>query len=252
MNCQRSVRQIRTVLDLWVKRLDPEDWSLLQSYWSGSAVPNEGDPFPSIGLTPDFKDTSGPLLDLNGLRGINLSTASGRALAKQSERGDDTDTDDGQLHSGWSMSSLEDTASSVYTADEIKAFLQRTKGQKLVQVTGCISDGSQFVHDVGHFRREKDFTELELYRMKKLLTRLRKNGTDGVHALVSYLPCWSEMDSPSKFFFGLEQKNGQKRFMYAVRTESGDLLSEPAEIRKRTVSFFSKLYNSEQSVAHEL
>ncbi|KAI4887913.1 hypothetical protein NFI96_014527 [Prochilodus magdalenae] len=62
----------------------------------------------------------------------------------------------------------------------------------------------------------------------------------------------SEMDAPSKFFFGLEQKNGQKRFMHAVRTESGDLLSEPAEIRKRTVSFFLKLYNSEQSGAPEL
>ncbi|KAI4878377.1 hypothetical protein NFI96_005411 [Prochilodus magdalenae] len=55
----------------------------------------------------------------------------------------------------------------------------------------------------------------------------------------------SEMDAPSKFFFGLE-------LMHAVRTESGDLLSEPAEIRKRTVSFFSKLYNSEQSGAPEL
>ncbi|KAI4874448.1 hypothetical protein NFI96_005558 [Prochilodus magdalenae] len=40
--------------------------------------------------------------------------------------------------------------------------------------------------------------------------------------------------------------------MHAVRTESGDLLSEPAEIRKRTVSFFSKLYDSEQSGAPEL
>ncbi|KAI4903630.1 hypothetical protein NFI96_023427 [Prochilodus magdalenae] len=60
------------------------------------------------------------------------------------------------------------------------------------------------------------------------------------------------MDAPSKLFFGLEQKNGQKRLMHAVRTESGDLLSEPAEICKRAVSFFSKLYTSEQSGALEL
>ncbi|KAI4898313.1 hypothetical protein NFI96_008491 [Prochilodus magdalenae] len=40
--------------------------------------------------------------------------------------------------------------------------------------------------------------------------------------------------------------------MHAVRTESGDLLLEPAEIRKRTVSFFSKRYDSEQSGAPEL
>ncbi|KAI4876819.1 hypothetical protein NFI96_007221, partial [Prochilodus magdalenae] len=73
---QRSVRQISTVLDLWAKRLDREDWSLLQDYWSGSAVPNRGDSFPNTGLTPDFTDMSGPLLDLNGLRDINLGTAS--------------------------------------------------------------------------------------------------------------------------------------------------------------------------------
>ncbi|KAI4874459.1 hypothetical protein NFI96_021566 [Prochilodus magdalenae] len=106
--------------------------------------------------------------------------------AKQGERGDDTDTDDGQSDSGWSMSSQEDTSSTVYTADEIKAFLQRTKGQKLVQVTGCISDWSQLVHDVGHFRR-KAFTELELYRLKKLLTRLRKESTDDGHARLAFL-----------------------------------------------------------------
>ncbi|KAK3570794.1 hypothetical protein QTP86_026348 [Hemibagrus guttatus] len=57
----------------------------------------------------------------------------------------------------------------------------------------------------------------------------------------------AEMDAPSKFFFSLEQKNGQKRFIHAVRTESGDLLSEPTEIHKQTVSFYSKLYSSEWS-----
>ncbi|KAI4882467.1 hypothetical protein NFI96_027581 [Prochilodus magdalenae] len=82
---QRSVRQISTVLDLWAKRLDREDWSLLQDYLSGSAVPNRGDPFPNTGLTPDFTDMSGPLLDLNGLRDINLGTASDRAVCKDSD-----------------------------------------------------------------------------------------------------------------------------------------------------------------------
>ncbi|KAI4900060.1 hypothetical protein NFI96_009345 [Prochilodus magdalenae] len=65
--------------------------------------------------------------------------------AKQGERGDDTDTDNGQSDYGWSVSSQEDTSSTVYTAGEIKAFLQRTKGQKLVQVAECISDWSEFV-----------------------------------------------------------------------------------------------------------
>ncbi|KAL7849374.1 hypothetical protein SRHO_G00209970 [Serrasalmus rhombeus] len=64
--------------------------------------------------------------------------------------------------------------------------------------------------------------------------------------------CVSEMDAPSKFFFGFERRNGQKRFMHAVRTESGDLLSEPSEIRQQTVSFFSKLYKSEWAEAQKV
>ncbi|KAL6456611.1 hypothetical protein MHYP_G00351550 [Metynnis hypsauchen] len=61
-----------------------------------------------------------------------------------------------------------------------------------------------------------------------------------------------ELDAPSKFFFGLERKNGQKRFMHAVRSESGDLVSEPSEIRQQTVSFFSKLFESEQASSREV
>ncbi|KAK3547678.1 hypothetical protein QTP86_026923 [Hemibagrus guttatus] len=59
----------------------------------------------------------------------------------------------------------------------------------------------------------------------------------------------TKMDAPSKFFFSLEQMNGQKGFIHAVRTESGDLLSEPTEIREQTVRFYSKLYSSKRSGA---
>lgn len=30
-----------------------------------------------------------------------------------------------------------------------------------------------------------------------------------------------EMDAPSKYFFNLEQKNGRKKFIHAVRSETG-------------------------------
>ncbi|KAI4890368.1 hypothetical protein NFI96_029325 [Prochilodus magdalenae] len=55
------------------------------------------------------------------------------------------------------MSSQEDMSLTVYTADEIKAFLQRTKGQKVVQVTECISDWSQFVHDIVNWGKSEVF-----------------------------------------------------------------------------------------------
>ncbi|KAK3507660.1 hypothetical protein QTP70_032579 [Hemibagrus guttatus] len=156
-------------------------------------------------------------------------------------------------------------------------------------------DRKQFIHDVKFFRREGVFVDVEIFRLKKLITRYTLNVTrdivrslkaleieivelqrleatgDRGHiealkskkakmndllditaqgALVrSRFKSAAEMDAPSKFFFSLEQKNGQKRFIHAVRTESGDLLSESTEIRKQTVSFYSKLYSSEWSGA---
>ncbi|KAL6462578.1 hypothetical protein MHYP_G00290000 [Metynnis hypsauchen] len=61
-----------------------------------------------------------------------------------------------------------------------------------------------------------------------------------------------ELDAPSKIFFGLERKNGQRRFMHAVWSESGDLVSEPSEILQQTVSFFSKLFESEQATSRDV
>lgn len=51
-----------------------------------------------------------------------------------------------------------------------------------------------------------------------------------------------QMDGPSKFFFNLEKKNGQSRAIHALRSESGALLTDPADIRKRAVCFYEKLY----------
>lgn len=55
------------------------------------------------------------------------------------------------------------------------------------------------------------------------------------------------MDAPSKFFFSLEKKNGQKKFIHALQSEEGDLLTNPSDIRKRAVLFYKELYKSEIS-----
>lgn len=52
------------------------------------------------------------------------------------------------------------------------------------------------------------------------------------------------MDSPSKVFFSLEKKNGQSRFIHALRSTTGQLLTEASEIRQRAVDFYSHLYDS--------
>lgn len=54
-----------------------------------------------------------------------------------------------------------------------------------------------------------------------------------------------EMDVPSKNFFGLEKKNGKQRFFHSLRSESGRMLTDANEIRKRIVRFYKELYKSE-------
>ncbi len=53
------------------------------------------------------------------------------------------------------------------------------------------------------------------------------------------------MDAPSKFFFCLEKKNGQKRLVQALQSEEGQVLLNPSDIRKRAVGFYKNLYRSE-------
>ena len=47
----------------------------------------------------------------------------------------------------------------------------------------------------------------------------------------------NEMDTPSKFFFDLEKKNGQKRFFHTCFSEDGNELIDSNEIRERAVNF---------------
>ena len=53
------------------------------------------------------------------------------------------------------------------------------------------------------------------------------------------------MDAPSSFFFGLEKRSGQSRFVHTLRSADGHELTETAEIRREAVSFYSGLYRSE-------
>ncbi|KAK3541664.1 hypothetical protein QTP86_034735, partial [Hemibagrus guttatus] len=96
----------------------------------------------------------------------------------------------------------------VYSAEDIKEFLRNTKWQKNVALEEFFPDRKHFIHDVKFFRREGAFLHVEIFRLKKLITRLRaKEWTEKIHT------------------------------------------SEPTEIAKQTVSFYSKLYSSEWSKA---
>ncbi|KAK3538150.1 hypothetical protein QTP70_032483 [Hemibagrus guttatus] len=114
----------------------------------------------------------------------------------------ESDSDDCISDSVLTFDSQEEQINVVHSAEDIKEFLRNTKWQKNVALEEFFPDRKQFIHDVKFFRREGAFVDVEIFRLKKLITR-----------------------------------------------NPGDLLSESTEIRKQTVSFYSKLYSSEWSGA---
>ena len=71
-------------------------------------------------------------------------------------------------------------------------------------------------------------------------------GTKAQGALVrSRFQSAALMDTPSKFFFGLEKKNGQNKTIHTLRSAEGEEISENTEIRRRAVSFYKDLNKSE-------
>ncbi|KAI3370929.1 hypothetical protein L3Q82_023482, partial [Scortum barcoo] len=84
----------------------------------------------------------------------------------------------------------------------------------------------------------------ELKSKKAVLADLLGSKAQG--ALVrSHFQSTALMDASSSFFFGLEKKNGQSRFIHALRSDKGQLLTEAGEIRRRAVQFYAQLYQSE-------
>lgn len=51
-----------------------------------------------------------------------------------------------------------------------------------------------------------------------------------------------EMDAPPHFFFGLERKNGQRRLIHSLRSDTGQLLEESTEIREHAVDFYKEKF----------
>ncbi len=53
----------------------------------------------------------------------------------------------------------------------------------------------------------------------------------------------NQIDAPTNFFFNLEEKKpGQERLIHELRSESGTLLTDLIDIRRRAVCIYDKLY----------
>lgn len=62
----------------------------------------------------------------------------------------------------------------------------------------------------------------------------------------------SEMDAPSKFFFGLELQNGQRRQIIVLASQAGVLLTESSDFKALARDFYSKLFESEFEEKQEI
>ena len=70
--------------------------------------------------------------------------------------------------------------------------------------------------------------------------------TSSVKALVrSRFQNVAQIDGPSHFFFDLERKNEQKRFIHSLRSDTGWVLTGRTAICKHAVSFYSELFKCE-------
>ncbi|KAK3571382.1 hypothetical protein QTP86_010419 [Hemibagrus guttatus] len=80
------------------------------------------------------------------------------------------DSDDCISDSVLTFDSQEEQINVVYSAEDIKEFIRNTKWQKNVALEEFFPDHKQFIHDK-FFRREGAFVDVEIFRLKKLITR---------------------------------------------------------------------------------
>ena len=86
---------------------------------------------------------------------------------------------------------------------------------------------------------------IEALKSKRLvLANLLESKVQGV-LVRSRVQNITEMDAPSSFFFSLERKRGQRKAIHSLLSNTGQQLSEPGQIRRRAVEFYSSLFESE-------
>ncbi|KAK3542235.1 hypothetical protein QTP86_021395, partial [Hemibagrus guttatus] len=89
----------------------------------------------------------------------------------------ESDSDDCISDSVLTFDSQKEQINVVYSAEDIKELLRNTKWQKNVALEEFFPDRKQFIHDVKFFRREGAFVDVEIFHLKKLITRYTLNVT---------------------------------------------------------------------------
>ena len=77
----RSSWHTRDIMNQWISRLTSEGREMLRDYFSGADVPDEGDPFPELGLSVDQTGLAQKPLSLSKSR-MDLQLLSGKSIYK--------------------------------------------------------------------------------------------------------------------------------------------------------------------------
>lgn len=106
------------------------------------------------------------------LKQVKKDEGGEESVASDSD-GDSSDSNISQC-SNMSLSSQNETLICLYSANDISKFLQETKGVKGVQVEDFFPDSKQFINDVRYLIKEGAFQDVEIYRLRKLVNKLKK------------------------------------------------------------------------------
>ncbi|KAJ4946568.1 hypothetical protein JOQ06_024233, partial [Pogonophryne albipinna] len=112
---------------------------------------------------------------------------------------------------------------------------------KAVEVRDFFPDTNKFLHTVSTLQK---VVELDLLDEKRRY-RLRKHEKAKGALIRACFTSMRDIDAPTTLFFNLERSVGQRKQMVCLRLPDGQVTSEPAEMRRHAVSFYTDLFKAE-------
>ncbi|KAI3367340.1 hypothetical protein L3Q82_008155 [Scortum barcoo] len=136
----------------------------------------------------------------------------------------------------YTWSHISDNKISLARLDRFYCFKHQHTLNVTRDITGSIRDLETSIVDLEHMSESTGNRGcFEILKTKKMaLANLLDTKVQG--ALVrSHVQNITEMDAPSSFFFGMEKKHGQRKYIHSLLSDTGQELTEPGEIRGRAL-----------------
>ena len=130
--------------------------------------------------------------------------------------------------------------------EKIKSFSRTYSMKKHREITGELKDRKKKLRnaqrkadltgDACHVRLASELRN-HVRRLEEKLAEGAKTRSKAIHV--------KQNETCSKYFFNLEKKHGEDRLIRAVKSSTGEILSEPTDIRDEIRNFYETLYATE-------